>query len=111
MSWSVTLITPRSVTVISSRSAIIVPTRGSALALSRIRLARARIGLLAIGFLLRGAGAFGLAGKAALGEFLLRAARRSGTAFAAGRSITPAARRTAVFIVVAGHDKSRCSVS
>jgi hypothetical protein len=47
--------------------------------------------------------AIALAGEVALGEFLVRPARRTGAAFAAGWSITPAA-GIVVFVVIAGHD-------
>jgi hypothetical protein len=93
-----------------------------AVALAGIGLAAARIGLLLVGLLFvrllfvrlaalgpGGIGALlalGAAGKTALGEFLLGAPGRAGAALAAGGPVTPAA-GIVVFVVVAGHERSR----
>jgi hypothetical protein len=124
---SVTLVAARSVTIIAARSVAVVAARRRTLALPGIGLARSRIRFLAVGFgavRLAGIGtllairprrvwplvAIALAGKAALGEFLLWPPGDTGAALAAGGAITPAAVGVVVFIVVAGHEWSHCRV-
>jgi hypothetical protein len=107
------------------RRVAIVAARRRTFALAGVGLARTRIRLFAVGF--RSVGLSGIrtilaialarigaalaiafAGKAALGEFLLRPPCRTGAALAARGSIPPAARRGVVFIVIAGHEWSHC---
>jgi len=83
----------------------------AALAFAGIGFARARIRLLGIRSLAVGlAGVralltLALAGKTALGEFLLRSPRGAGAPFTAGWTVAPAA-GIVVFIVIAGHEWS-----
>ena len=51
--------------------------------------------------------AIAFSGEIALGEFLVGPAGGTGAALAAGGPITPAARGSVVFIVIAGHEWSR----
>ena len=93
--------------------AAIIPARRRAFAFAGVGFARACIGFLAIRFGAVGFGGIGpllataFSGEIALGEFLVGPAGRTGAALAAGGPITPAARGSVVFIVIAGHEWSR----
>jgi hypothetical protein len=81
---------PRPVAVIAAGRSIVVPAAWRAV------IAAAGIGTLA---------ALALA-ECALGEFLIRPSRRAGATLAAEGTVTPAA-GIVVFVVVAGHERSR----
>jgi hypothetical protein len=119
-----TVISANTVRTIGAASLVVVGTRGigvftsrrKTFALPRVGLAGSRMGLLlksSCSIRFAGIGAFfplALAGKTALGEFLLRTPGRPGTALAGRGPIAPAA-AIVVFVVIAGHEQAHFGYS